>query len=105
MTNPVEDYADDGDADGMLAACRRRGYACCGVTLHNERVVLDETCSWSKPGVEDGMYILLASLPDTLALDIADDSAQVLREYKREWLWTSIRSRLKSSDATGSSTS
>lgn len=82
--DPAEDFEDDGDEDGMLAACRRGDYACYRLTLHNERIVLDEMTSWSKPGVEDGTYTLLASLPGTLALDVADDFVAALREYVGE---------------------
>lgn len=82
--DPAEDFEDDKEEDGMLAACRRGEYACYRVTLHNERVVLDETCSWSTPGIQDGMYTLLASLPDTLALDVAGAFVRVLREHEVE---------------------
>ncbi len=81
--DPAEDFEDDGDEDGMLAACRRGEYACYRVTLHNERVVLDEMCSWSKPGIADGQYAAF-SLPDTMALDVADDFVAALREHAGE---------------------
>jgi hypothetical protein len=81
--DPAEDYEDDGDDDDMLAACRRGEYACYRVTLHNEVIVLDEMCSWSKPGIADGRYAAF-SLPDTMALDVADDFVAALREYAGE---------------------
>ena len=82
--DPAEDFEDDGDDDGMLAACLRGDYACYRVSLHNEEILLEEVCSWSKPGLSDGKYTALASLPDTLALDVADEFAQALRQHAGE---------------------
>jgi hypothetical protein len=79
--DPAEDFDDGDDDDGMLAACRRGDYVCYRVTLHNDKIVLDETCSWSPPGIPDGRHDGLAPLGDCLASDVAEDFAQVLRAY------------------------